>query len=151
MMFFRRLVGGPLYSNSYIVYQGNKGLIIDAGVDPHKIYSSIDELNVEIELIVLTHGHFDHVFYADELSKNPNVKVYMHESDLEIMRYSATLGEYLYGENFQEPRNLITLRNTHELNFNNIKIKILHTPGHSPGSICTIIDNLLFTGDTLLR
>ncbi|MEM1639666.1 MAG: MBL fold metallo-hydrolase [Desulfurococcaceae archaeon] len=97
MMFFRRLVGGFLYSNSYIVYQGNKGLIIDAGVDPHKIYSSIDELNVEIELIVLTHGHFDHVFYADELSKNLNVKVYMHELDLVIMRYSATLGEYLYG------------------------------------------------------
>lgn len=151
MLYYRKIVGGPLYSNSYIVYKGSEGFLVDAGVEPLKIYKTMDELNVNIEFIIITHGHFDHVYYAQELSGKLNVDVYMHEADLEIMRYSATFGEYLYGEPFKEPQNLVKIGDIEKISFENTKIKVIHTPGHSPGSICAMIDNLLFTGDTLLR
>ncbi len=153
MLNYIKITGGPLYSNSYIVYNARgRGFIVDAGVEPFKIYELINELNIDtIEFIVLTHGHFDHVFYAGKISEKLGVDVYLHRDDLEIFEYSAIYGEYLYRDVFVKPRNLVLLGSDSELYFGDVKVKIIHTPGHSPGSVCILVGNFLFTGDTLFK
>jgi len=102
MLNYIKITGGPLYSNSYIVYNARgRGFIVDAGVEPFKIYKLINELNINVEFIVLTHGHFDHVFYAGKISEKLGVDVYLHRDDLEIFEYSAIYGEYLYRDVFE--------------------------------------------------
>jgi len=105
-----------------------------------------------VAFIVLTHGHFDHVFYVNKLSTHYNALIYIHELDLDIMLGSAAYGEYFYGEKFEKPENLVLLRGSEIFNFNGLgSITIIHTPGHTPGSICILVGRLLFTGDTLFK
>jgi hydroxyacylglutathione hydrolase len=148
---YKRIVGGPLASNTYIVYEGDEAFIVDAGVEPDKVLKAIRELGVKVKFIVLTHGHFDHVFYISRLMDSLGARAYIHQADITVMRRSSIYGEQFYKEKFVEPASIETVSDNDKLNLSNKDARIIHTPGHSPGSICIHIENLLFTGDTLFR
>jgi glyoxylase-like metal-dependent hydrolase (beta-lactamase superfamily II) len=148
---YKRIVGGPLASNTYIVYEGDEAFIVDAGVEPDKVLGAISELGVKVRFIVLTHGHFDHVFYVSRLMDSLGARAYIHQADITVMRRSSIYGEQFYKEKFVEPASIETVSDNDKLTLSNKEARIIHTPGHSPGSICIHIENLLFTGDTLFR
>jgi glyoxylase-like metal-dependent hydrolase (beta-lactamase superfamily II) len=143
--------GGMFDSISYLVGDKGKALLIDAGVKSEKVLSIAKELDLTIEKIILTHGHIDHVVELDNICEQVNAKVYIHANDemsLSDARYnvSAYTGKAMTFECKSE-----TLRDSSIINLGELEFKIIHTPGHTPGSICIEIDNNLFSGDTLFN
>ncbi|MFN3268740.1 MAG: MBL fold metallo-hydrolase [Zestosphaera sp.] len=153
MINYHKIVGGPLRTNTYVVHDNEFGIIIDPGVHPDIIARVIDSLGiVKVGLIIVTHGHFDHVFYANRVSRLYNSKLLMHELDFELLSKSRFLAEDLYGDVFELPELTEAISGETTLKFTKeLEIKILHTPGHTRGSLCLVVGGLLLTGDTLFK
>ena len=141
MMFFRQIKVGPMQNFSYIVGddESKEAAIVDAGWDVDKLIDICSKENLKITKIILTHSHYDHTQKSDELASKTNSAVYFHEDDSnEIQRMIKNLNIKIH-----------KLKNNDEIKIGNIKIKVIHTPGHSPGAICLLAENKLLTGDTL--
>jgi len=150
-MIIKPITGGMFDSVSYLIGDKGKAVLIDAGVKSEKVLSIANELNVKIEIIILTHGHIDHVTELDNLSKDTKAKVYIHVDDemsLSDARYnvSAYTGNATTFECKYE-----TLKDGSIIHLGELEFKIIHTPGHTPGSICIEVNNNLFSGDTLFN
>ncbi|MCA1832520.1 MAG: MBL fold metallo-hydrolase [Actinomycetota bacterium] len=122
-----KLSVGAYDNNVYVIARDGQGIIVDGAADPERILKEVAGLAVAG--IVQTHNHFDHVQALADLVAALNVPVYAHRLDAPPVGFepldegSVTIGS-------------ITLR-------------VLHTPGHTPGSLCYLIDEFLFSGDTL--
>lgn len=145
-----KIVNGKLSENAYLVYDENRiGLIIDPGEQPEKIINEVNARGIDVTHIFLTHGHFDHISCTDEIKKKFNAKVCIYEDD------AICLGDpdYNLSGRFTDELRLsaadIILKDGDELKVGSMDIKVLHTPGHSKGSCSYIIDNYIFSGDTL--
>lgn len=141
----KMLTVGPLGTNCYIVEddQTREAVVIDPGGDAPEIIRALE--GAELRYILLTHGHYDHTGGAAELVKVfPQAKVYIHEKDVrgvdtELFPLSTQVPDLnFYGEG-------------DEIAFGdgNVKLRVLHTPGHSEGSVTLRCGDLLFCGDTL--
>lgn len=147
-----RVVVGPLDTNSYLVFdsESREGIIIDAGGDPSKILSVISKNDVKVIGIYATHGHFDHVLGVGDLKRELNCNFYMHEGDREVLAQAPLDARHFLGLSIPSPPPPDKLINEGDvIHVGNVELKILHTPGHTPGSICFVADGLVFTGDTL--
>ena len=152
---FKGLVGSmSTYTNTYIIYdeKTNEGILIDVADNVDKIYNFIENSQILLKYVVLTHCHGDHTLGIKEL-KNlyPKVKIIIHEYDAsgltndDINRCSFINRE----PNFTEAD--IVVKDGDILEFGNTKAKIIHTPGHTKGSISILIGDALFSGDTLFK
>jgi glyoxylase-like metal-dependent hydrolase (beta-lactamase superfamily II) len=140
-----------IQANCYIVAdeKTHKALIVDPGGDAPVIARRIDELKLQVEGIVVTHGHFDHVEGLMELKKRFNVPVYGHPSDFPLIKGLRTQG-LLFGINVGDaPTPDRELADGTEIVFGGLTARILHTPGHSPGSVCVLVGDKLLSGDLL--
>ena len=148
-MFFKIFNKGFAGSNSYILGDGNEAIVIDAGNAPEDIYEAAVREGLRIKMIILTHGHFDHMIYLDELQRKTNAKIAIHEKDAEALTDSGLNVSQL----FRMPKKFksadIRLRDGDIINLGKYELNIIHTPGHTPGGICILCENMLFTGDTL--
>ncbi len=122
---------GDLEVNSYVVYAPHGDLIVDAGAEPEKILASLKQ---PVAAILITHGHRDHVDALDEVRRETNAPVYMHPADAE----GAGVRDY-------EP-----LEDGRDLEIAGATIRVLHTPGHSPGSVTFVIGHDQVVGDLIL-
>ncbi len=136
-MLLKKLVVGPFASNCYIVGSEptKEGLIIDPGDDAADILKSVKELGLKISLIVLTHGHMDHVGALKKVKEATGADVAIHTDDSELLPFS--------------PERL--LKGGDVIDVDDIHFLVLHTPGHSPGSICLLGHGAVFSGDTLFN
>jgi len=126
---------------SYIVGNGKtkEAVVVDAGWEVDKLIEISDKEKLRINKIILTHSHYDHVQKVDELASKTEASIYFHEDDYnEIKRM-------IKNPNIKT----VKLKNNDEIRVGNVNIKVLHTPGHSPGAICLLVDHKLITGDTL--
>lgn len=140
-MFFKQIQLGSMQNFSYIIgdEKSKDAAIVDAGWEIDKLIGIANKEKFKIKKIILTHSHYDHVQKADELASKTNSTVYFHENDYnEIKRV-------IKNPNIK----IIKLKNNDEIKIGNLKIKVIHTPGHTPGAICLLIENKLITGDTL--
>jgi hydroxyacylglutathione hydrolase len=146
-----RFTNGMFDSNAYIVHENNKGVLIDAGVPKDRILKEVWDKNIDIDDIILTHEHIDHVYYVDELKLALKAKVSIHTSAANAFYRSSLNGSALFGmpKDFEEADNVI-IENDDIMLLDN-KLKIIHTPGHSIGSICIYVNGYLFSGDTIFR
>jgi len=144
-MEIKTLKVGLLRTNCYIVISSDKALIIDPGGDPNRIIQAVDALDVVC--IVATHGHFDHVLAVPVIKKELNTKFLMHRADVEIMGYFRNMLP------FGVPSPDGHLDEGSVVLVGDIRLYVLHTPGHTPGSICLYSpeEKIVFTGDTLFR
>lgn len=167
---------GEMGTNCYLAIDEDtqETLIIDPGDEADFISTSILENKLKPIAIVLTHGHYDHCLANLELKLNFNLPIYLHKDDLFLYQRATSTANHFSQPNHVIPAKagihksthsilkqpLITnfLENNQVLTFGNSALKVLHTPGHTPGSVClssfrdsySIQDNLiLFTGDTL--
>jgi len=134
------LVTGVFQTNTYIFEAEKSIVIIDPGDDADKIAQIALEIGKPIKHILLTHAHYDHVGAVGLLQK-VGAKVYLHKSDFENVKS----GEYVFGKVTPD----VLLEKDEIFNIDNLKIQNLHTPGHSAGSTCYIVDDIMFSGDTL--
>ncbi len=145
---FKRAALGPLQTNSYVLWRkGRKKAVL---IDPagEGICNVVKDLGLEVEVVLNTHGHFDHIL-GDNIFKAP---VYIHSLDRELLfsaKKNLSLG---FGRPVEMPRDLdVRCLPEGDYKFADIVFEVLHTPGHSNGSVCFITDNLLITGDTLFK
>lgn len=148
-----KLVVGPLSTNCYVVYSPKLGeaIIIDPGGSLERILSSIERLGVNVAGILATHCHFDHIYAVNGLIKRWRVKFYVHRREVEILGYSRDAVALWLGDVRWEPPKPDVLIEEGELTIGGIRLTVIHTPGHTPGSVCVIVGNRIFTGDTLFR
>lgn len=146
---------GPLGTNSYIISKNNACLIIDPGGDAHIIKEFLSKHQLEPSAILLTHAHFDHIGAVQEIRTTYNIDVYLHEEektwleDPELNRSILFLGEQNAYE-IDAPDHLIE---PGKLVIGDFNIDVIHTPGHSPGSVTFIFSesNFIVSGDVLFQ
>ncbi len=134
---------GAYQTNCYIIHDeaSKTCCVIDPGYDADLVLSKLDSLGLTLEAILLTHGHFDHVGAVKELAAETGCAVYLHPEDL-TMPPMMTAGPLYYTNTYAEGTRL-TLAG--------LDITVLHTPGHTPGSVCLLVENTIFSGDTLFQ
>ena len=134
---------GAYQTNCYIIW--NEGsdacLVIDPGYEPDTILTQVGRLGKKVEAILLTHGHFDHVGGVKTIADTSGCKVYLCTDDL-AMPQQFTAGSLLYTDAYKDGD---------VLELAGLTIKVLHTPGHTMGSVCLLCEDSLFAGDTLFR
>lgn len=130
---------GMIQTNCYILWDDaeKKALIVDPGADGEKILRWIEREGLTPEAILLTHGHFDHTGGIKLIQERTHVPLYVHPADSFILRRSITI---------EHP-----LHDGQELHLAGLDIRVLHTPGHTPGCVCFLIGDTLFAGDTVLE
>jgi len=130
----------PLYTNTFLmVTDAGHGIIVDAAAAPQTYLDALQAEQAQLTHILLTHGHYDHVGAVAALRKATGCKVYMDPVDA-AGNQMLPLTRDLVDENW--PAN-------GELKIDELTFKIYHTPGHTPGSVCLLCGELLFSGDTL--
>lgn len=135
-------------TNCYIIHDNKSCYIIDPGGNKEKIKQIIDEHNLNVLGILLTHAHYDHIFSLDCY----DVPIYIHKKELIILEndsYNRSKNHKLVFPFDKSCLNIVSFTNNFELNLNNGIIKAIHTPGHTQGSCCFLFNNNLYSGDTL--
>ena len=134
---------GPIGTNCYILEEDKKIAVIDPGDEADRVLAALKELDGTVEYILLTHGHYDHTTAVPQLHKAlPQAGIYIHRADADgagntlFPLAGQVEGLRFYGEGDTLPLGSLT-------------IEVMHTPGHSPGSVTLKAGDVLFTGDTL--
>lgn len=146
-----QLVLGMLRTNCYIIYnENNEAVIIDPADNYSKIKENITTLKLSPVAILLTHGHFDHIGAAMKLKDNYGIKIYAHELEKEILESASYNLSEVFGIGMAIRADEY-FKDGDVLNFCDFDFKIIHTPGHTEGSVCFYLEayNTLFSGDTL--
>ena len=126
-----RLVVGSLGNNAYVVTSSGESVIIDAAAEANELLEAVDGLSVRT--VLTTHGHQDHIGAARKVADSLRAPFRLHPDDSDIA-----------GLEPDEP-----LQHGQMIKLGTRRIRVLHTPGHTPGSVCFLIDHHLFSGDTL--
>ena len=141
MLNIKTLPLGAYQTNCYLVWgeDSDTCVVIDPGYAPDTVLDAAKKLGKKIAAILLTHGHFDHVGAVRDIAAETDCSVYLCEHDLS-MPAQMTAGP-LYYTNLYAEGDFVELAG--------LSFKVLHTPGHTPGSVCLMCENVLFSGDTL--
>ena len=145
-----KIVTGSFETNTYIISDNTECIIVDPGLDFLEYASSIKK-KYSVVAILLTHGHMDHI---DGVRYFSNVPIYIHEADEEFF-YDSRLSLYSW-MNLKSPfkkgdLKIITVKDNDELELMGLKFKVIHTPGHTRGSVCYLYRNKILSGDTLFK
>lgn len=127
-MEIKRIAVGSLENNCYILKSGNAGIIVDPGDEPKKILSAAHGL--EIKIILATHRHFDHIGALPQVKEALGIRAAIHKLD--------------WVPGFDDE-----IRDGQSIEFGNERLRVIHTPGHTPGGCCFLIKDVLISGDTL--
>lgn len=153
-MIVKQFVLGPIEDNNYLLIDdganaSKEAVLIDCTQASEDIDNALQEYGATLKYILITHGHFDHVLGVNDFKKKYNCKVMIHEADKELL---DTMEEF--AKNFGMPPVEIQkvdgyLKDNDIIKFGKNEIKVIHTPGHTKGGVCYLVDDKIFTGDTL--
>lgn len=154
-MLINTYVAGPVQANNYLVVDevSKEAILIDCSDYVEEIIDYVKKNNLKVKYILLTHGHFDHVLGINRMNEVLGAKVYVHEGDKEqVVNTRAVMTMFgLPTEGVENPKITATLSDAGELTLGNQVIKVIETPGHTPGGVCYLIGDCLFSGDTLFH
>jgi len=146
-------VVGPLETNCFLVYSENNSecVIVDPGAEPDKIIKGVREYKLKPVMIVNTHGHVDHVGANKAVKEEFDIPLYIHKSDLKLLKSAmqSAFGLMIGAQKSPPPDGFLKEGDTIELGGSHLEV--LHTPGHSPGSISLLGDGFILSGDILFR
>src|SRR5712692_1319516 len=146
------LVVGRLQTNCYILQAQSESIVIDPGDEPERIIRFLSYLNTKPKYIVATHAHFDHVLAVDGVRKATDVPFLIHKDDLPMLESMKLRVRQFMGLEVPPPPKVDTfLKEGETLKLGKEEIRVIHTPGHSPGSISLSGDGYVLTGDALFN
>ena len=151
-MIIKRLEVGPFASNCYIVGSEStkEGLIIDPGDEAREILKSVKDLGLDIKIIVLTHGHIDHIGALKEVKEATGAEVAIHTDDAQSLHGGGQSLGALFGLSYEAPPSPDRLlKGGDSIDVGDLHFTVLHTPGHTPGGISLLGHGVVFAGDTL--
>lgn len=140
--------------NTYLVTAKTSGgsVLIDPASGDSELLSFLRSADKPVDFVLLTHGHFDHLASAAVVCNEYKIPCLIHREDYRLVRQASFYSVRFDGTKVTPPRNLITLDSPDSpVDDSWGVIKIIFTPGHTPGSCCFVIDNFVFTGDTIVR
>lgn len=140
-----------LSSNCYILGEAGEAAVIDPGVEHKDIENILNEQKLSLKYIILTHAHIDHILHMEELQSACGGQIIVHEDDSPLLGNALINGAVLFGLNTVFRKADLCVKDGDSLMLGDLRLEIVHTPGHTPGSICVKVENNLFTGDTLFR
>lgn len=130
---------GELEANCYIISASNssESIIIDPGADEKKILDNINKNNLDVKYILNTHAHPDHIGGCFFIKEKTKALILLHKDDSKMFKIISG----------NEPDKFLVDKDI--ISIGNLEFKVIHTPGHTKGSICVVLEKIIFTGDTL--
>ncbi len=144
-----KFVVGELSTNCYLLKSGEEGVIIDPGAEGERIFKRVEDLELRLKYVLNTHGHFDHIAANDFIRERTTAKVAIHRLDAESLGSSLKNSSLLLGWDLKQSSADIFLEEGDILSFGFHSLTVLHTPGHTPGSVSFSINDRIFTGDLI--
>lgn len=150
-MKYERVVVGALETNCYLVYceQTMECAVVDPGAEPEKIFRIIEQKRLRPIILINTHGHVDHVGANKDIVEKYGIPLHIHSSDSALLSniLNSTMGFFIGAKKSPPPDRFI--EEGEEVSIGNSRLKVIHTPGHSPGSVSLSGDGFLLSGDVL--
>jgi len=149
-MYFKQMQVGQLAVLAYLIGDEETGeaLVIDPAAETDQICTLAEKNHLKIKTIVNTHGHVDHISGNLDMKKRTNGEILIHEADADLLTSTPAAYLRMFGAKPSPPADII-VREGDMITVGSLSLKVLHTPGHSPGSMCLYMDGMIFTGDTL--
>ena len=141
-------------TNCYLVWnEGSaEAVLIDAGLATRMILDFLRDQGLKLEAILITHAHPDHIAGAADIAEATGADVYLHQTEIQALEMMPQAMLAMLGiEDLKKPADMKPLAGGNQLDIAGLQIKVLHTPGHSPGSTSFLIDGALFDGDLVFR
>lgn len=150
-MVLRQIELGPMMNFIYLIgcAETREAAVIDPAWDVDRILKTAREADLKINRIFLTHGHPDHMNGLEAMLEATDAKVYVHAEETDYMRLAAELFQVPVEFMNRRSGNFQTVSDGEEVLVGSLPVKLLHTPGHTPGSQCFLVGNNLLSGDTL--
>ncbi len=149
----RGVVVGLFQENCYVIGSRRTGeaVVVDPGDEPDEIMALAKDMGVKITRIVCTHAHLDHVMAARAIKEATGAPFFLHSDDLWLLRQvpESARAWGLQADVPPDPDHMLS--DGQDLEIGGVGLKVIHTPGHTPGSICLYTPGMLFSGDTLFR
>ena len=141
MLNIKTLALGAYETNCYIIWDesSRECLVIEPGYEPERVMQAVKALDKTVAAILLTHGHFDHVGAVRVIFSETDCDIYLCPEDC-AMPEQMTAGPLCYTCSYQDGD---------VLQLAGLTLQVLHTPGHTPGSVCLVCEDAIFSGDTL--
>ena len=140
-MKIKQIITQNFGTNVYLFETDKSVVVVDPGENAAAVLDLAKTFNKPLKYVLLTHAHYDHVGAVTELQEQVGAKVYMHKNELD----NIIKGGYVFGKIGAD----VLLNTEDSIQLDNLKIDILHTPGHSTGCVCYIVGDTMFCGDTL--
>ncbi|GBR72393.1 putative Zn-dependent hydrolases of the beta-lactamase fold [Candidatus Termititenax spirochaetophilus] len=131
---------GPIHTNCYLVEYDGRTIVIDPGAEPQKIIRKITELKLTPAAVVNTHGHWDHIMADTAVKNHYKIPLFTPEADRAIIEGQKDfyhIGELQVDHWYTDTLDI------------DLPIKLIQTPGHTPGSTCLLLEDVLFSGDMM--
>lgn len=150
-MTIERIIVGMLQANCYLIGDRDSmmAILVDPGDEPDRLIDIIKDFGFAVSEIVCTHGHFDHVGAVGDLKTALGAKVLLHKDDLLVYKHSYKIAQEWGFDAIAQPEPDLLIEEGYKIHLGNQTIEIIHTPGHSPGSVCLVGGDFVITGDTL--
>ena len=145
------MICGPLTANGYFISNdaGDEWALVDAPFPTKELIDFATELGEKLKYILLTHCHWDHIAATNEVKAITNAQVVAHSEDVKgLVDSSISLSKILCGDDYIVNADII-VSNNQIIKLGNMEIKVMHTPGHTAGSVCYLCEDNIFSGDTL--
>jgi glyoxylase-like metal-dependent hydrolase (beta-lactamase superfamily II) len=149
-MFVKQMEVGRFAVFAYLVGDESSGeaLVIDPAADAHRILAEAGKKDLKIKYIVNTHSHVDHIMGNKQTKDLTGASIVIHEKESHALAQQSSYTMSMFGAEASPPADVI-VKEGDFVTVGKVSLEVIHTPGHSPGSICLYANGLLFTGDTL--
>lgn len=150
-MIIKQFVLGAIENNNFLLIDdiSKEAVLIDCTQESSEIENALSEHNAKLKFILLTHGHFDHVLGVNYFRNKYNCQVLLHEADKELVEHMPEFARNFGLPPAQAQKVDGFVKEGDVINFGQHEIKVIHTPGHTQGCVCYLINDDLFSGDTL--
>lgn len=150
-MIVKKFVTSSLSNNNYVVIDegSREAILIDCSGKIDDILAYIEQQGANLKYILLTHGHFDHILGLNQLSNALVQKAYVHKDDKFLLDNINDFMDFIHFHHVVAPKINHFLDENTDLSLGKDPIQIISTPGHTPGCVCFLIQNYLFSGDTM--